>query len=57
VRKLKIEGGHLEPNNKDSFDLDHLLHRAQAFSHPSHVVNDPDLTLKREAGDPGVMGI
>jgi len=26
-------------------DLDALLHPAQAFEHPSGVVNDPDLTL------------
>jgi len=25
-------------------DLDELLHPAQAFEHPSEVVNDPDLT-------------
>lgn len=29
----------------DAFDLDALLHPAQAFSHPSQVVSDPDLTL------------
>ena len=27
-----------------TFDLDQLLHPAQAFGHPSEVVNDPDLT-------------
>lgn len=26
-------------------DLDELLHPAQAFGHPSEVVDDPDLTL------------
>jgi hypothetical protein len=26
------------------FDLDDLLHPAQAFEHPQHVVEDPDLT-------------
>jgi len=26
------------------FNIDQLLHPAQAFSHPSKVVNDPDLT-------------
>jgi len=30
------------------FDLDELLHPAQAFSHPSEVVNDPDLTLNEK---------
>jgi hypothetical protein len=32
----------------DEFDLDSLLHPAQAFEHPSHVVNDPDLTLNEK---------
>src|SRR6188474_936759 len=27
------------------FDLNDLLHPAQAFEHPDEVVNDPDLTL------------
>jgi hypothetical protein len=27
------------------FDLDSLLHPAQAFEHPTQVVHDPDLTL------------
>jgi hypothetical protein len=27
-----------------TFDLDQLLHPAQAFGHPLDVVNDPDLT-------------
>jgi len=31
-----------------AFDLDELLHPAQAFSHPSQVVNDPDLTLNEK---------
>jgi hypothetical protein len=29
-------------------DLDELLHPAQAFSHPSEVVDDPDLTLNEK---------
>jgi hypothetical protein len=48
LRKLKIDGGDLEPNNEDSFDLNDLLHPAQAFSHPADVVNDPDLTLNEK---------
>jgi len=47
-RKLTIDGGELEPNNDDSFDLNDLLHPAQAFSHPSDVANDPDLTLNEK---------
>lgn len=34
--------------NGVSFELDELLHPAQAFSHPSEVVNDPDLTLNEK---------
>ena len=30
------------------FDLDELLHPAQAFSHPAEVVSDPDLTLNEK---------
>jgi hypothetical protein len=30
------------------FDLDNLLHPAQAFEHPRHVVEDPDLTLNEK---------
>lgn len=30
------------------WDLDSLLHPAQAFEHPSNVVNDPDLTLNEK---------
>lgn len=32
----------------DGFDLGGLLHPAQAFEHPSRVVNDPDLTLNEK---------
>src|SRR3954467_10223439 len=48
LRKLKIDGGDLEPNNEDPLELNALLHPAQAFSHPSDVVNDPDLTLNEK---------
>jgi hypothetical protein len=47
-RKLKIDGADSEWNNEDSFDLDDMLHPAQAFSHPADVVNDPDLTLNEK---------
>jgi hypothetical protein len=30
------------------FDLDSLLHPAQAFAHPRDVVGDPDLTLNEK---------
>jgi hypothetical protein len=39
VEKTGCDGG---------FDLDALLHPAQAFDHPSNVVNDPDLTLSEK---------
>jgi hypothetical protein len=29
-------------------DLENLLHPAQAFEHPRHVVEDPDLTLNEK---------
>jgi hypothetical protein len=47
LRKLMTDGD-LDQNNEDSFDLDDLLHPAQAFLHPSDVVNDPDLTLNEK---------
>lgn len=33
---------------KETFDLNQLLHPAQAFDHPSQVVADPDLTLNEK---------
>src|SRR6201986_687529 len=33
---------------QDRWDPNDLLHPAQAFDHPSHVVNDPDLTLNEK---------
>jgi hypothetical protein len=35
----------MNDRQRANFDLDQLLHPAQAFGHPSEVVNDPDLTL------------
>jgi hypothetical protein len=35
------------PARRD-FELDELLHPAQAFAHPSEVVADPDLTLNEK---------
>jgi hypothetical protein len=32
----------------DGWDPNDLLHPAQAFEHPSHVLNDPDLTLNEK---------
>jgi hypothetical protein len=33
---------------REGWDPNDLLHPAQAFEHPSHVVNDPDLTLNEK---------
>jgi hypothetical protein len=33
---------------KEPFELSQLLHPAQAFEHPSQVVDDPDLTLNEK---------
>ena len=33
---------------RDGWDSNDLLHPAQAFEHPSHVLNDPDLTLNEK---------
>jgi hypothetical protein len=30
------------------FDMDNLLHPAQVFDHPRHVVSDPDLALNEK---------
>ncbi len=35
-------------NVGDGWDPNELLHPAQAFEHPSHVLNDPDLTLNEK---------
>ncbi len=35
-------------NDRDAFDIQSLLHPAQAFGHPSEVVSDPDLTLNEK---------
>jgi hypothetical protein len=32
----------------DHYNFDELLHPANAFAHPSEVVNDPDLTLSEK---------
>ena len=34
--------------DRSSFDLDELLHPANAFNHPSEVLSDPDLTLNEK---------
>jgi len=40
--------GEIGTGSDDGFDLNDLLHPAQAFSHPSEVVADPDLTLNEK---------
>jgi len=41
-------GDHTPYNVQEGWDPNDLLHPAQAFEHPSHVVNDPDLTLNEK---------
>jgi hypothetical protein len=43
----KIDFGSRKTARLD-FNLDDLLHPAQAFEHPRHVVEDPDLTLNEK---------
>ena len=38
----------MNDSSRDKFDFDDLLHPAQAFGHPSEVVNDLDLTLNKK---------
>jgi hypothetical protein len=38
----------MNDSTRTNFDLDELLHPAQAFDHPSDVVNDPDLSLNEK---------
>jgi hypothetical protein len=47
LKKLTTDGEYGSKAD-DALDLNDLLHPAQAFSHPSDVVNDPDLTLNEK---------
>jgi hypothetical protein len=38
----------MNDRTRDDYDLNQLLHPAQAFGHPSEVVDDPDLTLNEK---------
>jgi hypothetical protein len=38
----------MNDRTRDDYDLNQLLHPAQAFGHQSEVVNDPDLTLNEK---------
>jgi hypothetical protein len=46
LKKTPLETEYSDLN--DWGDLDDLLHPAQAFEHPSDVVNDPDLTVNEK---------
>jgi len=49
ARRLKDgEGENTLQIFQDGWDPNDLLHPAHAFEHPSHVVNDPDLTLNEK---------
>jgi hypothetical protein len=39
---------HFRDASRDRWDLDDLLHPAQAFEHPAAVVDDPDLTINEK---------
>jgi hypothetical protein len=54
LRKLKIDGGDLEPNNEDSFDLDDLLHPAhsRAILAPAGELNHGHFNGPSSAGEP-----
>jgi hypothetical protein len=43
-----LEDVAMKPEHKPELRFDELLHPAQAFNHPSEVVNDPDLTLNEK---------
>jgi hypothetical protein len=45
---MKRKAGYPMSHDDDVFDLDSLLHPAEAFAHPNDVVNDPDLTLNEK---------
>jgi hypothetical protein len=38
----------MNDRTRDDYDLSQLLYPAQAFGHPSEVVNDPDLTINEK---------
>jgi hypothetical protein len=38
----------MNDRSRENFDLHELMHPAQAFGHPSQVVNDPDLNLNEK---------
>jgi hypothetical protein len=38
----------MNDRTRDNYDLNQLLHPAQAFGHPSDVAGDPDLTLNEK---------
>jgi hypothetical protein len=38
----------MDDRAETGWDIDELLHPANAFGHPSEVVNDPDLTLNEK---------
>ena len=47
-RKLDTVPLKTDFSGADGWDLNELLHPAQAFGHPSEVANDPDLTLNEK---------
>jgi hypothetical protein len=44
----QVPASDIHPRIDDDFDLETLLHPAQAFAHPLEVIRDPDLTLNEK---------
>jgi hypothetical protein len=47
-RRMKDLSFGLNFDSDETFEIDSLLHPAQAFENPTDVVNDPDLTLSEK---------
>ena len=48
IRLEKSDGRDHSERSKEALDLSALLHPASAFSHPTDVIRDPDLTLNEK---------
>src|ERR1043166_4074476 len=48
IEDVAMKNAHALSISPKSFDLDDLLHPAQAFEHPRNVIADPDLTVNEK---------
>jgi hypothetical protein len=48
IRLEKSENGDGADSSREALDIESLLHPANAFSHPTEVVCDPDLSLNEK---------